>query len=59
MKVIDWRDYTDESDAITESLELEPYDVRMIRLKFRGCPSRRTAVPAAPALSPDQRDVTA
>jgi hypothetical protein len=59
LKVIDWRDYTDESEVLQESLDLEPYEVRMIRLKFRGCPSLRAAKPVTPARSPDQRDVTA
>lgn len=59
LEVIDWQDNTEETDEIGESLELEPYGVRMIRLKFRGCPSLKAATPAAPARSPDQRPVTA
>lgn len=59
LKVIDWRDYTDEADELRETVELEPYEVRMVRLKFRGCPSRNVAKPVAAARNPDQRDVTA
>ena len=57
LKVIDWRDYTEESDELRESLVLEPYEVRLIRLKFRGCPSLRVVPPVTPA-KPDQQDVT-
>jgi xylan 1,4-beta-xylosidase len=59
LKVIDWRDYMDETDDVRETVVLEPYEVRMLRLKFRGCPSLRNAPPVAPARNPDQKDVTA
>lgn len=59
LEVIDWQDYTEETDEVRESFDLEPYGVRMVRLKFRGCPSLKAATPAAPARNPDQRDVTA
>lgn len=59
LKIIEWVDYTDEADEFDSVVHLEPYDVLMIRMKFRGCPSLKAAKPAASVRRPVERDVIA
>lgn len=59
LKTVRWVDYTPETEEFLETLELPPYGVAMLRLKFRGCPSKPAAQAPAARRGPDHNDVTA